>query len=95
MFRRWVVMNEICSSCGLRFEREEGYWLGAVAINTVVTIGAFAATLVVWAVLAWPDPPWTAITIVGVAVSALTPIVFHPWSRALWMALEGSAHPEP
>ena len=94
MFRRWVIMRDRCRRCGLRFEREEGYWLGAVAINTVVTIGAFAATLVVWAVLAWPDPPWTAITVVGVIVSIVTPIAFHPISRSLWMWLEGSARRE-
>lgn len=95
MFRRWVVMNDTCDSCGLRFEREEGYWLGAVAINTVVTIGAFAATLVIWAALTWPDPPWTAITIAGVAVSIVVPIAFHPLSRSLWMLLEGAARRDP
>jgi uncharacterized protein (DUF983 family) len=94
VFRRWVSMAERCHACELRFEREEGYWLGAVAINTLVTIGVFVATLVTWAVLAWPDPPWTAITVAGVAVTVLTPIAFHPLSRSLWMFLEGSVRPE-
>lgn len=94
VFERWVVMADECHSCRLRFGREQGYWLGAVAINTVVTIGAFAVTLVTWAALTWPDPPWSAITVAGVAVSALTPVLFHPVSRMLWMALEGAVRPD-
>ncbi len=36
-------MTGECPRCGLKFEREEGYWLGAIIINTlnitVYTIG--------------------------------------------------------
>jgi uncharacterized protein (DUF983 family) len=34
---RWLRINNQCARCGLRFEREEGFFLGAVVINYTVT----------------------------------------------------------
>lgn len=82
-----------CPGCGHRFERHEGYWLGAIAINTVATIGAFAVAFVTAIVTTWPDPPWGAITIGVVALNALFPIVFYPFSKTLWVALDLAVHP--
>ena len=48
-------MYERCSGCGLKFEREDGYFLGAMYIGYglgVVVIAALAA--LVWAVMKWP-----------------------------------------
>jgi transposase-like protein len=30
LFRTWFAMHERCTVCGLRFEREQGYFLGAM-----------------------------------------------------------------
>lgn len=93
IFRSYAALRDRCPSCGLTFERHEGYWVGAVAVNTVVTIGVFALTLVGSIVLTWPDPPWTEILIGTIALNALFPIVFYPWSKTLWMALDLTVHP--
>ena len=37
LFRRWVHMEEQCPRCGLTFEREEGAFVGAVGINTIIS----------------------------------------------------------
>lgn len=86
-------MAETCPGCHHHFERHEGYWLGAVAINTVATLGVFAAAFVGAMVATWPDPPWTAITIGAVALNAIFPIVFYPWSKTIWVALDLAMHP--
>ena len=58
LFSGWFEMRPSCPRCGLRLEREEGYFLGAMALNLVVAellfVVAFATTLV----LTWPRPPW-------------------------------------
>jgi hypothetical protein len=36
----------------------------------------------------WPDPPWTLIITAAVAQTVLTPIVFYPFSKALWLAID-------
>ena len=33
LFTRWFTMVDDCPRCGLHFEREAGYWAGALAIN--------------------------------------------------------------
>lgn len=85
---RRLRMTESCPRCHHAFERHEGYWLGAIAINTVATIGVFAAAFVGATVLTWPDPPWTAITVGVVVLNTVFPIVFYPWAKVLWVALE-------
>lgn len=67
--------------------------MGAVLINTAVTMVVFLATMILWAVTAWPDPPWGAMTVVGIAVNLIVPILFYPLSKTLWVAIEITAHP--
>jgi uncharacterized protein (DUF983 family) len=33
LFRTWFAMHERCAVCGLRFEREQGYFLGAITLK--------------------------------------------------------------
>lgn len=82
-----------CPHCRHHFERHEGYWLGAIAINTVVTIAGFGAGLVGAMVLTWPDPPWRQIGLAATGFTAIFPVVFYPWSKTLWVALDLTAHP--
>jgi uncharacterized protein (DUF983 family) len=93
VFRRWMVMAEACPGCGHHFERQEGYWIGAVAINTVATLGLFVTLFVAVMVAAWPDVPWTALAIGGVALNLAFPILFYPMSKTVWVALETTIHP--
>ena len=90
---RVLTLTDRCPGCGLRFERHEGYWLGAVAINTGATIAVFFAVFVAGMVTTWPDVPWNGLLVVTVAVNLLFPIVFYPWSKTLWVAIDLSMHP--
>lgn len=81
-------MVDECPRCSLEFERTEGYWLGSMVINLAATMGAFLVVFLGTIAITWPDVPWTGLTIAVVLVSALTPIVFHPFARLLWVALE-------
>lgn len=86
-------MIDSCPQCGLTFERHEGYWLGAIAINTGIAIVVFIVALVLPIVLTWPDPPWTAISIALVTLAVVVPIAAYPLSKTLWVALEIGMHP--
>ena len=86
-------MVDACPRCHLTFERHEGYWLGAIAINTAIAIGVFIVALVLPIVLTWPDPPWTAITIGLVGLAIVVPVVSYPLSKTLWLALELGMNP--
>lgn len=88
IFSGWFNLPAACPRCGLALEREEGYWLGAMAVNLGITELLFAVLLVTWAVLAWPDVPWVWLTVAGLALNAIVPIVFYPISKTIFLAVD-------
>jgi uncharacterized protein (DUF983 family) len=92
-FSSYFTLREHCPECGLRFEREEGYWVGALVINTAVVFGSFLVLFVGGMLVFWPDVPWGALAAVTLGTMAILPILFYPVSKTLWMALELSWHP--
>ena len=88
LFRHWTAIVDDCPRCGLHFEKAEGYWTGSMALNLVVTEGLFLAAFVLMIVVTWPDVPWLGVLAVSVAVTIVTPVLFHPISRTLWVAAE-------
>jgi uncharacterized protein (DUF983 family) len=88
--RSWFALREACEVCRLRFERDEqdDYWLGAYTLNFIVTEVVFALILAAVLIATWPNPPWTAIIVVGVVQMCVTPILFYPYAKALWLAID-------
>src|SRR3989442_15048273 len=45
LFRGWFAMAPECRFCGLRYERDQGYFVGAIYINygdtTVIAVGGY------------------------------------------------------
>lgn len=93
LFKRWVNMVEDCPRCRLHFERIEGHWIGAVAMNTVVSFGLLLVTIVVGLVLSLPDPKAAPLLIAALGVALVTPIAFYPFSKTLWTAIDVSMRP--
>src|SRR5262249_62206282 len=75
---------------GLRFARDEAdeYWLGASTLNFIAPEVGFALFPGVIPVATWPTPPWTTIIWIGVIQMCLTPILFYPFSKAVWLAID-------
>ncbi len=91
-FASWAALNEYCTTCGFKFEREPGYWVGALIINMAVALLVFLVTLVGGIALTWPDPPWNVLSALTIGVMLVVPIAFYPWSKSIWMAIELSYH---
>ena len=88
LFRRWVTMVPDCPRCGLHFEREPGYWAGALAINFVCTGGLLVMTLIAALVLTIPEVHVAPILAVLIPIAVLGPIVWYPFSKTLWLAID-------
>jgi len=88
LFRRYFTLVDDCPGCGLHFEREQGYFAGALAINIILVGGLFVAVFVVALVLTIPDIPVLPILAVTVPIAAVGPIVAYPWSKTIWMAVD-------
>lgn len=102
VFRGWR-MAERCPRCNLKFEREQGQFVGAVGINTIVSFGAILIALILGFVITWPDPQPIPILIEVVAVALIVPALFFPMSKGIWGTFdllteplhEGEARPGP
>lgn len=92
-FDSWFTMKETCPNCGLKFEREPGYWVGAVIINTTVIFATFLLSFGGLVVGTWPDVPWGFVLILTALINVVVPIIFYPLSKTTWLALELSWHP--
>src|SRR5437879_1468200 len=77
LFRRGFSMYEKCPVCGWRYEREEGYWTGAMAVNLVVSELIIALVAVPLAVaLALAQKPITLLLIIGLPLPFILPLLF-------------------
>ncbi len=88
LFHHWFGMVPDCPHCGIHFEREPGYWVGAVAINTIVIGFLFAVLLVTFSALTVPDIPWVTLLLLEVPIMLIGPAVFYPFSKTLWVAVD-------
>jgi uncharacterized protein (DUF983 family) len=88
LFRRWFSMVPDCPGCGLHFEREQGYWAGALAINTILAGGLFTVVFVVMLVLMLPDVAVGPMLGVLVPIVVLGPAVAYPFSKTVWVAVD-------
>lgn len=86
-------MKEYCSNCGLRFEREPGYWVGAVVVNTAVIFATFLLVFGGMVLLTYPDVPWGLVLGVTLGANVVIPLIFYPISKSVWSGMELSWHP--
>ncbi|MFA9429275.1 DUF983 domain-containing protein [Egicoccus sp. AB-alg2] len=87
LFTGYFTLPPRCPTCDLEFEREEGYWLGAMVVAIGITEAIFGLVFVGGMLLTWPDVPWTAFLITGLALNAIVPVALYPWSKTTWMGL--------
>lgn len=85
-------MYERCPSCGLKFEREDGYFLGAMYISYGLGLGVITVLAgLVWEVMKWPLVKST----VGGIVLFLPLVPLLTWmSRVLWIWMDQSIDPD-
>lgn len=81
-------MVDVCPRCGLRFERDEGYWTGALAMNFVLTGSVFAVVFVTLVAVTAPNIPVAPLLAVLVPITVLGPLLGYPISKTLWVAID-------
>jgi len=79
-------MHEQCAVCGLRFEREQGYFMGAMYINYGVTV--VLALLGSFALEAWTQPSLTSQLVLWVGFGTVFPVLFFRYARGVWLGFD-------
>jgi len=80
-------MHHACPVCGHVFEREPGYFVGAMYVSYALAIPAYLA---VWGILGLLLPGWSDLAILALALPLfvpLAPILFR-YARIIWMHLD-------
>jgi len=89
MFHGWFRMVDRCPNCGLRTTRgEEGYTLGALWFNLLMAEGFSTMVFVGTVIATWPSPPWDTLQYVGPLEALITPFLFWPFARSLFLAFD-------
>ena len=86
-------MVERCPRCDYKFEREEGFFLGAYVVNLGITQLAVVAYIGLSIVLTLPDPPLIPLAAGGAVVAVLTPLIAYPFSKTFWTGIDLVMHP--
>ena len=92
-FEGWFRMKPECPQCGHHYEREDGYWVSAMIVNTAVTEAVFGIGFVAVLIATIPDVAWVPVLIVGAVTNVVVPILFYPLSKTVWVALDVFFHP--
>jgi uncharacterized protein (DUF983 family) len=86
LFRGMFRMHERCASCGLKYERAPGYFLGSAYINYGVT----AVLLTVAYVVLHFGFELTNRQLIAPLMTLVVvfPLVFFRWARSWWLAMD-------
>jgi uncharacterized protein (DUF983 family) len=87
-FRSWFELKTLCPGCGLRFQGEEGGFLGAMTLNYALAVALWVVMLAVVLALTVPDVPVTPLLAASVVVLVGIPMWFYPRSKMAWAAVE-------
>ena len=88
LFRRYFTLVPDCPRCGLHFEREQGYFAGALAVNIMVVGAVFAIVFIALVAMTVPDIPVAPLLAVLVPIMLFGPILYYPFSKTVWMAVD-------
>lgn len=91
LFRHWFAMNEACPTC--RLSLATGNRVGAYIFNIATAEIVMTIVLVAIVVRAWPSPPWGALQYLAPALMLVMPLLFYPFSKLLWVAMDLAMHP--
>ena len=91
LFDGWFSMHENCSTCSLVFEREQGYFVGAIYVNYAFTVllslaGYFALDI-------YADVSLTVQLSLWCAFCVAFPVYFYRYSKSLWLMIDAVFNP--
>ena len=92
VFGGLVRMNRTCPVCGIAFEREPGYFLGAMYFSYAMVVAAATPVVVIGLSLGWSYP------VIGAAAGVLLVLLAVPlfrYSRVIWLHFDQHFDPRP
>jgi uncharacterized protein (DUF983 family) len=86
VFKTPFRVRPLCRACGALFQREEGFFVGAIMINVVTTEAAVMAAGGLWLLLG-PGDDAVMLSLL-LAVALVFPVAFYHHAWSLWLAAD-------
>ena len=93
MYYRFLKMHKACSECDLVYERESGFFLGAIYFNYGLTALLVTFLYIVLSISRVTSRQGTLYATVAVAV--IFPLLFSRVARSLWLGFDFLIDPRP
>ena len=91
LYRRWFKMYDQCPVCHFTYEREAGYYTGAIAVNIILSELLITAITIPLAVN--QSVPFVPLLLWGLIMPVLFPLLFYRHAKSLWMSIDNMVHP--
>lgn len=85
---RWTKLPDACDRCGIKLERKEGQFVGAVGINTILSFGVMLGVMLTGVALTAPDIAIGPLVIATGAAALTAPLFLLPLSKTIWNAID-------
>src|SRR5262245_58417027 len=85
-------MRARCEYCDITFEREQGYFIGAIYVNIIVTESLLLLLLVIYSLVTGAINE--RIIVILIVMAIVLPLVFYHHSRSLWLSFDHIMDPE-
>lgn len=72
----------------MKFEKEQGYWTGAIAINFIITGGLVAIGLAIGLISTAPEIKTIHLMAALFPIAIFVPILAYPFTYTIWMAVD-------
>lgn len=91
--RHWLGVVDDCPTCGISLVR--GNRVGAYILNLGAAEAVVMAVVLTLVVRGWPDQvPWDLLGWLAPLLAIASPLVFYPFSRMGFVAIDLAMHPE-
>lgn len=87
LFTGWFRMKARCPTCNTTFEREPGFFSGAVFTNFALCEVLMFSWLGIATIATMPNPSFGLLFAGAAAIGVVLPIVLYPVSKTLWFAV--------
>jgi uncharacterized protein (DUF983 family) len=86
LYQSLFKMNNECPHCGMVFMREQGYFIGAIYVNVIVTESLIFFTYLACLIML-PSTNKTIYTILFVLAFTI-PLIFYRHARSIWLSFD-------
>ncbi|GGD60131.1 hypothetical protein GCM10011514_25110 [Emticicia aquatilis] len=93
-YQKMTAIKETCPHCGLRYEKEMGFFYGAMYVSYMLNIALFVTSVVAYFILLDQYISGTLLMVIYVSLTVILMPVYYRLSRTIWLNFFNSYAPE-